>query len=302
MPQLSENNRQDITRLRLFYDALPADEKLGFPPRTSAALSSYQSGSPTETEQALEICQAFLSEAQAIQQFSCFEAFSGSALIYTVTLLNHWNLLNEHVQGQLNFNTVVNHQNPLLVINAIRRLNNVQVLYREPANHNAVARHPNPPLVADALLMLHFNGLLTGEAAQVIRNAIAAHQRPDSVARALVQLNAAGLLTGVAAQVNFNAIMAHSAILFGPGVTELWARIPFLAQGQFTALIAICQQHTGDQAAGRRDVITYINGQILGIQQPAAARPAAFSFFPIYSLADMNSKDDDSAATRTPKQ
>ncbi len=171
----------------------------------------------------------------------CLKNFDSSPLIDAVNRLNALNLLPENEQGQANFDVVAGNQEP-----------------------NAVAQ---------VLVQLDRAGLLTGDAAQANRDALAVHDEPQFLAYALQLFNSAGVLTGDAAQTNFNAIITYSAILFDIGVVDLWRRIPDhrFSQERFTALVAICQRHAEDPAAGRDDLIAYINGQIIDIEEATVA-------------------------------
>jgi hypothetical protein len=67
MSYLSENNRQDIEKLKDYYQLLSLDSKQFFPSKLSAAILRYQSGSENESILALELCRAFLNEEDFIK-------------------------------------------------------------------------------------------------------------------------------------------------------------------------------------------------------------------------------------------
>jgi hypothetical protein len=346
MPHLSQNNRQAIEKLKERYQLLPLDVTQSFSPRVITAITDYQSGSESESTQALELCRAFLNEKPFCSSDDCFEEFSRSPLISIVYELNHAGLLTGDLAqtnfdvatgkqdrdsvgfalrllknsdlltpalAQANFDAVIRHQSPVLVALALDTLECAGLLIGDAGqtNRRALAGHQDPRGLALALSALHNADLLAGDSAQANRNAVAGHQYPYSVAEVLRLLKAAGLLTGDVAQANrdaaagiqgqafanalillyqagllrgdvaqgnFDALILHSAILFHAGTVN-WERIPAqqFTPVRFTALIEICQQHTDNPVADCARVISYINREILGINEPSATEAPRFN-------------------------
>jgi hypothetical protein len=280
MSHLLEKNRQVIERLKAWCQSLPEDAKRYLPPSVTPAILQYESGSESESIQALEICRVFLNEDGSINRGSFpsseveLEAFLESQLLSGAYELNCVGLLTGD-SAQANFNAVAGHQNPRLLVVALAMLNRVGLLTGDlaQANRDAVARHQEPFLVAEVLGVLNRAGLLTGAAAQPNFNAFERQRDPRAVASTLGFLSYAGLLTGDAAQANFNTLILYSDILFHNVTPGLWSRIPshLFTPARFTALMEICREHTDNPAAGRALVIAYINREILGINEPAAA-------------------------------
>jgi hypothetical protein len=218
MPCLLESYRQDIARLNERYQSLSLDSKQHFPSKVSAALLLYQSGSESESIQALELCRAFLNEASSNErQFffvfdDCLEMFSRSRLVDDVNKLSHAGLLTGDV-AQANFDALAGHQDPDGIASALDVLYGGGLLTGDmaQANFDAVARHQKPCSVAKGLGQLHDGGLLIGDAAQANRDALATHQDPPWVASALRLLHNAGLLTGDVAHDNRDAVVGHQS-------------------------------------------------------------------------------------------
>jgi hypothetical protein len=174
-----------------------------------------------------------------------------------------------------NFDAVAEHEDSRGVAEALGGLHRAGLLTRDvaQANFDAVIANEDPRGVAEALGVLQRAGLLTGDAAQENRDAVAEQEGPRRVVEALGALHSAGLLTGDTAQDNFDALILHSAILLHDEITVFWSRIPThrFTLARFAALMEICRQHTDNSAAGRDLVIAYINGEMLGMNDLAAA-------------------------------
>jgi hypothetical protein len=275
---LSVTSKQAIETLKARYEALPIYAKWFFPSSMSRVLSVYDldSANPAQqAEQALTICTTFLNKTRSIQRWlfsffdSCLNEFANTLLVGSVRRLSASALLKGD-SAQANLNVVACHQE-LGVFNLILdKLNRAGLLKGDSAqaNFNAMAGHQEPWDVALALSILNRAGLLTREGAQAHRDAVAGNQQPLAVAFILYALNSANLLRGARAQANFTAlVITHAAIFFHADTSFLWSRLPnnFLTQERLDAIIAVCDAHRDNAAAGRAGFIAYLTQELPGI-------------------------------------
>ena len=264
------------------------------------------------TEQAFVVCNAYLNHRLSFQRgfFSGLSSFSESSLTLALGRLNSAGLLTG-ASREANFNAVARHQDPLGVANALNVLDYAGLLtgasgeanrhvvaeHQDPlgvanalnwlnddglligasgeANRHAVAGHLDSSGVARALSILRRAGLLAGASEEANRHAVAGHLNPSGVARALDLFHSAGLLRGVFAQGVFDmVVVTHSAILGAGDIAVYGSQIPEhrLTQARFDAMIAICQAHHENVAAGRARLIDYIHRELLDVMEEAQAR------------------------------
>ncbi|MDX2345567.1 MAG: hypothetical protein QNK11_01640 [Legionella sp.] len=121
--------------------------------------------------------------------------------------------------------------------------------------------------------LLQENNLLEGEHAQANFEAVARHQEPEYLTKALEILDKAGLLSGEHGQARFNQIMQHANLLFSEPVKELWGNLAshHLTEARWNHITQLCRANQVNLRIGQARLVNYINQDILGINERAAA-------------------------------
>lgn len=179
MPNVSDSVQDEIVKLKKEYVMLSPYQKLFFPSAISQVLNQYNDEEPT-LQQVWAICHVFLNQAWFFHLwfFDSLFDFSGSSLM-----------------------------------RAIQRLHKNHLFFGEEgrANFDAVAGHRYPGDLADALVLLHHEGLLTGDKGARNRHVLAKREKNSwHLAAAIQTLHKKGLLVGEAGEANYQAVTQNA--------------------------------------------------------------------------------------------
>jgi hypothetical protein len=156
------------------------------------------------------------------------------------------------------FQAIITHPKPGECLIAFCELHKQRMF--TPENVAGIKSHLNPLELAEALIALNRNGMLNSEN----RVAICHHSNPFSTFMVL-----GDRLAHIFTPDNFRRALVHSNILTSTEFYQVLSWLPphLFTQDLFNRMIQICEEANGDLQVAINGIVTYINNNILRINQ-----------------------------------
>lgn len=229
--KISKTNQESLDSLIKAYLALNWFGRMFFPSKLAFAIEKYQ-GAPAPAN-AYTICQSMKNDTWFFHNwlFSCLGVFAGSELFKNYLRCDYKGVLVDKA-AEANFDVVIGHSEPDVVIDVLEQLHTTNLLIGEQAasNRQLIAEYPNIARLNLILSPMIKQKLLSGEKAQANFNVAVSIAGKDvhdfiGILNSLRQIN---LLSVEQGQKNFEAItkltcyssFAHSIKQFSSFILE----------------------------------------------------------------------------------